>query len=119
MTDIPRDDSATRARWQTCLKLARELLLTEPDDEDLKLDCLHTLIDTGRPGHTHHPRKKVPVIGAGITGLVAGPVHFAGEHTSLKHPWVEGAPESAVRAAVAVHRAPTVTAPGPSEGDHS
>jgi monoamine oxidase len=72
MTDIPRDNSATRARWQTCLKLARELLLVGPDDNDLKLGYLHTLIDTGRLGTTHHPRKKILVIGAGITGLVAG-----------------------------------------------
>ncbi|MEV5107619.1 hypothetical protein ACFQ7G_23265 [Streptomyces massasporeus] len=96
MTDTPRDDSATRARRQTCLKLARELLLVGPDGEDLKLGYLHTLIDTGHLGATHHPRKKILVVGAGITGLVAGrlqgPVHFAGEHTSLKHAWIEGAP---------------------------
>jgi monoamine oxidase len=72
MTDLPRDDSATRARWQTCLRLARELLLVGPDGEDLKLGYLHTLIDTGRLGATHHPRKKILVVGAGITGLVAG-----------------------------------------------
>ncbi|MFF9200282.1 FAD-dependent oxidoreductase [Streptomyces sp. NPDC014986] len=72
MTDIPRDNSATRARWQTCLRLARELLLVGPDGQDLKLDFLHTLIDTGRLGPTHHPGKKVLIIGAGITGLVAG-----------------------------------------------
>lgn len=72
MTDLPRDDSATRARWQTCLRLARELLLVGPDGTDLKLGYLHTLIDTGRLGPTHHPRKKILVIGAGITGLVAG-----------------------------------------------
>lgn len=34
-----------------------------------------------------------------------GPVHFAGEHTSLKHAWVEGALESAVRTAVEVNEA--------------
>ncbi|MGY3203011.1 FAD-dependent oxidoreductase [Streptomyces sp. TE5632] len=72
MTDIPRENSAIRARWQTCLRLARELLLVGPDDEDLKLGYLHTLIDTGHLGPTHHPRKKILVIGAGITGLVAG-----------------------------------------------
>jgi monoamine oxidase len=72
MTDTPRDSSATRARWQTCLRLARELLLVGPGGEDLKLEYLHTLIDTGRLGPTHHPRKKILVIGAGITGLVAG-----------------------------------------------
>ncbi|HEV8239969.1 MAG TPA: FAD-dependent oxidoreductase [Thermoanaerobaculia bacterium] len=31
-----------------------------------------------------------------------GPVHFAGEHTSLKHAWIEGALESAVRAALEI-----------------
>jgi len=35
-----------------------------------------------------------------------GPLHFAGEHTSLKHAWVEGAIESAVRAALEVHGDP-------------
>jgi monoamine oxidase len=34
-----------------------------------------------------------------------GPVHFAGEHTSLKHAWIEGALESAVRAALEIHEA--------------
>ncbi|OKK10077.1 flavin monoamine oxidase family protein [Streptomyces sp. CB02400] len=72
MTDIPRENSATRARWQTCLRLARELLLVGPDDKDLKLDYLHALIDTGHLGPTHHPRKKILIVGAGITGLVAG-----------------------------------------------
>lgn len=48
-----------------------------------------------------------------------GPVHFAGEHTSLKHAWIEGALESAVRAAVAVHRAPPVTTPGPDREEYS
>jgi monoamine oxidase len=35
--------------------------------------------------------------------LPEGPLHFAGEHTSLKHAWIEGAVESAVRAALEVH----------------
>ncbi|WP_258308247.1 FAD-dependent oxidoreductase [Streptomyces sp. NWU339] len=221
MTDISRENSATRARRQTCPGLARELLLVGPDDEDLKLGCLHTLIDTGHLGPTHHPRKKIlfhrlsteadteptltltgadagllgaavkdggvteemrrpnstmplrgPAVrpathcfgggsatdnprrftyhpshrGEGSTGDVVlasycwsddaavytahrttdfhwdvsrpeGPVRFAGEQTSLKHAWIEGAPESAVRAAVAVHQAPPVTTPGPSEED--
>ncbi|MFE9970854.1 flavin monoamine oxidase family protein [Streptomyces hirsutus] len=72
MTDISRENSAIRERWQTCLRLARELLLVGPDDKDLKLGYLHTLIDTGDLGPTRHPRKKILVIGAGITGLVAG-----------------------------------------------
>jgi monoamine oxidase len=35
--------------------------------------------------------------------MVEGPVHFAGEHTSLKHSWIEGALESAVRTALEVN----------------
>ena len=31
-----------------------------------------------------------------------GAVHFAGEHTSLKHAWIEGAVESGIRAAVEI-----------------
>jgi monoamine oxidase len=33
-----------------------------------------------------------------------GPVHFAGEHASLKHAWIEGSLESAVRAAIEVNQ---------------
>ncbi|MFD0746566.1 flavin monoamine oxidase family protein [Phytohabitans flavus] len=32
-----------------------------------------------------------------------GALHFAGEHTSLKHSWIEGALESGVRAALEVN----------------
>jgi monoamine oxidase len=32
-----------------------------------------------------------------------GPIHFAGEHTSLKHAWIEGAVESGLRAAREIH----------------
>lgn len=32
-----------------------------------------------------------------------GPLHFAGDHTSLKPAWIEGALESAVRAALEIH----------------
>ncbi|WP_081240611.1 hypothetical protein [Streptomyces viridosporus] len=95
MTDIPRENSATRARWQTCLELVREPLRTAHWMAGFHLDA-------SRP---------------------EGPVHCAGEHTtrkhtslehaSLEHAWTGGAPESAVRAAVAVHQAPPVTTPGP------
>ncbi|MGK3961556.1 flavin monoamine oxidase family protein [Sorangium sp. So ce118] len=34
-----------------------------------------------------------------------GRVHFAGEHTSMKHAWIEGAVESAIRAALEVNGA--------------
>lgn len=33
---------------------------------------------------------------------IEGPVHFAGEHTSLKHAWIEGALESAIRVALEI-----------------
>ncbi|WP_043390163.1 flavin monoamine oxidase family protein [Archangium violaceum] len=33
-----------------------------------------------------------------------GLVHFAGEHTSLKHAWIEGALESAIRSAKEIHQ---------------
>ena len=32
-----------------------------------------------------------------------GVVHFAGEHTSVKHAWIEGALESAVRTALEIN----------------
>jgi monoamine oxidase len=32
-----------------------------------------------------------------------GPIYFAGEHISLKHMWIEGAIESGLRAAAAIH----------------
>lgn len=34
--------------------------------------------------------------------LAEGALHFAGEHTSLKHSWIEGALESGVRVALKV-----------------
>src|SRR6266545_1407355 len=35
-----------------------------------------------------------------------GRIHFAGEHASLYHAWIQGALESGLRAAIAVHQAP-------------
>lgn len=35
-----------------------------------------------------------------------GKVHFAGEHASLKHAWIEGAVESGIRAALEVNETP-------------
>jgi monoamine oxidase len=35
-----------------------------------------------------------------------GRIHFAGEHASLHHAWIQGAIESALREAIAVHQAP-------------
>jgi monoamine oxidase len=46
-----------------------------------------------------------------------GPVHFAGEHASLKHCWIEGAVESGLRAAWEVHQRTFVTpSPDPIGG---
>ena len=33
-----------------------------------------------------------------------GPIHFSGEHTSVKHAWIEGSLESAIRTALEIHR---------------
>jgi monoamine oxidase len=35
-----------------------------------------------------------------------GRIHFAGEHASLYHAWIQGALESGLRAAIAVHQSP-------------
>jgi monoamine oxidase len=37
-----------------------------------------------------------------------GRIHFAGEHTSLYHAWIQGALESGIRAAREIHEAPAV-----------
>jgi monoamine oxidase len=37
-----------------------------------------------------------------------GRIHFAGEHTSLYHAWIQGALESGIRAAKEIHEAPQV-----------
>ena len=37
-----------------------------------------------------------------------GRIHFAGEHTSLYHAWIQGALESGIRAAREIHEAPPV-----------
>jgi monoamine oxidase len=39
-----------------------------------------------------------------------GRIHFAGEHTSLYHAWIQGALESGIRAAKEIHEAPEVFA---------
>ncbi|MFD6159801.1 flavin monoamine oxidase family protein [Nocardia sp. NPDC060256] len=44
--------------------------------------------------HEHHA----------ATSSIEGRLHFAGDHTSLKPAWIEGALESAVRAAVELHQ---------------
>jgi monoamine oxidase len=35
-----------------------------------------------------------------------GRIHFAGEHASLHHAWIQGSLESGIRAATAIHEAP-------------
>ncbi|MFD0637953.1 FAD-dependent oxidoreductase [Catenulispora yoronensis] len=64
-----RDEVRDEARWQTCVGLARQLLLVGTKNEDLKLTYLRTLIDDGLPKTT--APKRVLVIGAGISGLVS------------------------------------------------
>jgi monoamine oxidase len=39
-----------------------------------------------------------------------GRIHFAGEHCSLYHAWIQGALESGLRAALAIHEAPAPAA---------
>lgn len=58
------------ARWQTCQRLARELLLVGPNGDDLKLRYLKILANEGLPRATRP--KRVLIVGAGIAGLVAG-----------------------------------------------
>ena len=53
----------------TSQQLARELLLVGPDNADLKLEYLRILIDHGLPRTT--APKKILIVGAGISGLVA------------------------------------------------
>ncbi len=56
-------------RWRTCLHVARDLLLVDRDGTDLKHRYLEVLIDKGLP-KARSP-KKVLIVGAGISGLVA------------------------------------------------
>ncbi|MCT9935028.1 FAD-dependent oxidoreductase [Planotetraspora sp. A-T 1434] len=56
-------------RWQTCLRVARDLLLVEEDGTDLKHRYLQILIDKGLP--KARTPKRVLIVGAGISGLVA------------------------------------------------
>ena len=45
-----------------------------------------------------------------------GRIHFAGEHASLAHAWIQGAIESGMRAAAEIHeRAPLVAHGGPTQ----
>lgn len=52
--------------------------------------------ETRLQGHIVHPE---------------GRIHFAGEHTSLYHAWIQGALESGIRAAKEIHEAPAVLEP--------
>jgi monoamine oxidase len=49
------------------------------------------------PGQLHLLQKHI------ISTEWNGKAHFAGEHTSLKHAWIEGAIESGIRAALEVN----------------
>lgn len=67
---IAKDAVPDQARWQKCLRIARDLLMVGPNGEDLKLEYLKILIEYGLPKTTNP--KKVLIVGAGISGLVAG-----------------------------------------------
>lgn len=69
----------TASTSNTGYDLARELLLVGPHGEDLKLEYLHILIDRGLPKTT--TLKKILVVGAGISGLVAASLLRTAGHT--------------------------------------
>lgn len=54
------------------IELAKELLLVGPNNEDLVKKYLEILIDNGLPQVEEGKAKKILIVGAGITGLVAG-----------------------------------------------
>jgi monoamine oxidase len=46
-----------------------------------------------------------------------GRIHFAGEHCSLYHAWIQGALESGIQAAREIHESPTTSSPSVAERD--
>ncbi len=67
--DLPTHEGLDQQHWQTCLRLARDLLLVGPDGADLKHRYLKVLIDDGLP-RTERPLR-VLIVGAGMAGLSA------------------------------------------------
>lgn len=70
---------ATGSASDTGHDLARKLLLVGPKGADLKLEYLRILIDQGLPKTT--APKKILVVGAGISGLVAADLLRGAGHT--------------------------------------
>lgn len=64
-----KDDPAGKKH---AMELAKELLLVGPNNEDLIKKYLDVLINDGLPEQKLGERKKVLIVGAGITGLVTG-----------------------------------------------
>ena len=62
-----------------------------------------TLQPTGNFGNYFSQESRESSRYVWIENYTVKPLHFAGEHTSLDHRWIEGAIESGLRTAFEVH----------------